>query len=60
MRTIEKLGGDKYPEQINVPVEKDLKERARRLKSEKRINVTAEIRKAIRTLFDELEQAEAS
>jgi post-segregation antitoxin (ccd killing protein) len=60
MRTIEKLGGDKYPEQINVPVDRDLKERARRLKYERRINVTAEIRKAIKTLFDELEQSEAS
>lgn len=60
MRTIEKLGGDKFPEQINVPVDRDLKERAKRLKQECRINVTAEIRKAIRSLFDELEQMEAS
>lgn len=60
MRTIEKLGGDKFPEQINVPVDRDLKERAKRLKQERRINVTAEIRKAIRSLFDELEQMEAS
>lgn len=57
---IEKLDGDKYPEQINVPVDKNLKERARRLKAELRINVTAEIRKAIKSLFDELEQLEAS
>lgn len=60
MRMIEKLGGDKFPEQINVPVERELKERAKRLKAERRINVTAEIRKAIKTLFDELEQLEAS
>lgn len=53
---VERFKSDLYPEQINVKVSEDLKRRADRLKKEKRINVTAEIRKLVEKLIPELEK----
>lgn len=56
-REFERLRSKTLTEQLNIPVEPELKERLRRLKSEKRINTAAVIRKAIWDLLPELEQA---
>ena len=57
MSEIARLKGRAYTEQVNLWVDKDLKERLRRLKEEKRINTAEEARKAIAVMVAKLEAA---
>lgn len=57
MSEIAKLKGRVNTEQINLSVDKDLRDRLRRLKEEKRINTAEEMRKALSDMVRRLESA---